>query len=94
MTFFAGFLSLAAVMGMAVLQWDGPVGFGLMALMLFLGGGQLLGIGILALYLGRIYAEVRNRPNYIVESTIGFGDSGTMMATEVSPIMRKSAFHK
>ena len=94
MTFFAGFLSLAAAMGMAVLQWDGPVGFGLMALMLFLGGGQLLGLGILGVYLGRIYNEVRNRPNYIVGSTIGFGDDGTMMATEVSPTMRKSAFHK
>ncbi len=73
-TFLAGSLFLVAVTGMAILQLDGPVGFGLIALMLFLGGGQLLGIGVLGLYLARIYNEVRNRPNYIVESTIGFED--------------------
>ena len=46
----------------------------MMALILFLGGGQLLGIGVLGVYLGRIYNEARNRPNYIIESMIGFND--------------------
>ncbi|MBF0556692.1 MAG: hypothetical protein HQK96_19420 [Nitrospirae bacterium] len=45
-----------------------------MVTMLFLGGVQLTAIGILGIYIGTIYYESKGRPNYIVESTLGFKD--------------------
>ena len=41
-------------------------------LVLFMGGIQLISIGILGEYIGRIYEEVRARPKYIVAKAEGF----------------------
>lgn len=66
------FLFLVAVVVMKFLGWNLPGWSAIMATMLFLGGTQLFTIGILGIYIGRIYNENKQRPNYIIESTSGF----------------------
>lgn len=50
--------------------------------MMFFSGIQLLSIGILAEYVGRIYEEVKQRPNYLVSQRIG---QGLLLPTPAAP---------
>ncbi|NMW22523.1 MAG: glycosyltransferase family 2 protein [Chlorobiaceae bacterium] len=44
----------------------------LMIAVLFLGGAQLLSVGIVGEYIGRIYNEMKQRPMYVADEYIGF----------------------
>ena len=48
---------------------DVPGYASLLVAVMFFGGIQLLSIGILGEYIGRIFNEVKNRPKYIIEKT-------------------------
>lgn len=72
-----GSFALAAVYFFQRIFSDNPIprGFTTIAvLVLFLGGVQLLTIGIIGEYLGRIYDEVKRRPEFVVRETVGLDD--------------------
>lgn len=52
-----------------ILGIDTPGYASLICIALFIGGIQLISIGIIGEYLSRTYLEVKNRPNYIINET-------------------------
>jgi dolichol-phosphate mannosyltransferase len=57
----------------------------LMIAVLFIGGVQLISIGILGEYIGRIYNEIKRRPLYVVEEYLGFEETRPAMSR--SPVV-------
>jgi polyisoprenyl-phosphate glycosyltransferase len=65
-SFLYGLLIIAKTLVFGI---DVPGYASLLVSVLFLGGIQLLGIGIIGQYLGRVYSEIKQRPIYIVRRT-------------------------
>jgi dolichol-phosphate mannosyltransferase len=79
-------LSIMAIVVQVVLRLChpdlAPPGFTtLICLILFLGGIQLLCLGIIGSYLAHIYDEVKRRPSYIVESILNPPDQNDKTET-------------
>lgn len=78
-TYFGFLVALAAfcygtwIVLKTLLFGDPVAGFPtLMTVILFLGGVQLISIGILGEYVGRNYLESKQRPQYLIDDAIGF----------------------
>ena len=50
----------------------------------FLSGMNMVLTGLMGLYVGRIYNEVKRRPLYVVSERVGFAESATSVTTGVS----------
>ncbi len=62
--------------------------FTLFGVVFFLIGVALFGIGLLGEYVGRIYAQVRERPRYIIEGVL---EEGTPEITQLADVLRERA---
>lgn len=68
-----GFLVAVWAVATRILDIPSPRGWAsTIAVVMFLGGIQLLVLGVMGEYLGRVYDEARARPSYIVGRTVGF----------------------
>ena len=68
-----------------ILGVDVPGYASLMVTVLFLGGIQLMSLGILGEYLGRVYQEVKGRPLYLVRDVYGLPTSPPAITPPPSP---------
>jgi polyisoprenyl-phosphate glycosyltransferase len=69
----ASFVIALAYLVMKLAGFPFPIGNPtVVILILFMGGIQLISVGILGEYIGRIYEEVRSRPKFIVDRSEGF----------------------
>lgn len=67
---YAAYLVLRTI----ILGIDVPGYASLMVAVLFMGGMQLVTMGVLGEYLGRVYEEVKGRPLYLIRDRYGFGE--------------------
>ena len=71
-SFFTFFIAILGMIAQIILRFvfpDKPQGFPtVIVVVLFIGAVQLLSIGIIGQYIGKIFEEVKQRPKYIVKS--------------------------
>jgi hypothetical protein len=72
---FFAFLYTTIIVGRTIIFGiDVPGYASLLSVVLFLGGVQLISLGVLGEYVGRIYTEVKNRPLYLIQKVYGIED--------------------
>jgi len=77
--------ALFLILRTILLGVDVPGYASLMVAVLFMGGVNLVSLGVLGEYLGRAYTEVKRRPLYLVLERIGFPQDDTTQLTDDRP---------
>jgi len=74
-TILVSMIYLTGVLIKKLLGYDVPSGFiSIVAVITLFSGVQLISLGIIGEYLARIYLQVKNRPLYVVDKTVGIDD--------------------
>ena len=74
-TILVSMIYLTGVLVKKLLGYDVPSGFiSIVAVITLFSGVQLISLGIIGEYLARIYLQVKNRPLYVVDKTVGIDD--------------------
>jgi len=72
----AGFVYAAIIAGRTLLFGAQVAGYAsFMVTLLTLGGLVMVSLGVIGEYLGRVYEEVKRRPQYVVRRRVGFDDA-------------------
>lgn len=75
---YMGYLLAMRLLGDSPIEgWTSTV-----VIMLFLGGVQLLSLGVIGEYIGRIFDEVKHRPHYVVGERLGFAANASPRGDE------------
>lgn len=83
------FIYAVVILVLKFLHYNEPGYTSTILTVLFLGGVQLIGIGILGEYIGRIYDEIKARPLYLVAENVGTGlATGTASLPSTVPVSR------
>jgi polyisoprenyl-phosphate glycosyltransferase len=88
---YAGMVFIQKVLGYTVQGWAT-----IMVAMLFLGGVQLISLGIIGEYIGRIFNEVKQRPLYVVDEIFESGRGSKSQTVDVDQprlLTGTGAFH-
>jgi glycosyltransferase involved in cell wall biosynthesis len=68
---YAGFLIIRTL----IFGIDLPGYASIMVTVLFFGGVQLISLGVIGEYLGRLFNEAKKRPLYLISDMVGFSDT-------------------
>jgi polyisoprenyl-phosphate glycosyltransferase len=86
MSFMVGLIVYKMAGGTGVIQgWTS-----LIVTVLFLGGLQLMAIGVVGEYMGRVYEEVKRRPLYLVDAELNVAPRATPSQTSATVVFDES----
>jgi len=83
---FAGSYGIYITLRTMIYGVDVPGYASLVVLLLFFSGMNMIGLGILGEYVGRVFSEAKQRPVYLIESLTGIESAATEGASEVGRI--------
>jgi undecaprenyl-phosphate 4-deoxy-4-formamido-L-arabinose transferase len=70
-------------------EWAAAGVFTLFAVLFFFVGAQFVALGLIGEYIGRIHADVRERPRYLIDRVVG----ETLGERRAAPASHRAAHH-